>query len=61
MIEQALLRMKDLAQYLGMTKRNIYNLEKNDPTFPKKIVLSKRCVGFTKNSIDQWMLSKIKR
>ncbi|MBV0932028.1 helix-turn-helix transcriptional regulator [Marinobacterium weihaiense] len=53
-----LLRTKQAAAYIGVSRTGLWRLEQTDPTFPRKIVLSSRCVGWRKSSLDAWMASK---
>lgn len=52
------LRPREAAAYLGVTRRQIYNLSEFDPTFPRKIVFTPRCVGWRRESIDEWLKAK---
>ncbi|MBN1379690.1 MAG: AlpA family phage regulatory protein [Gammaproteobacteria bacterium] len=53
-----LLRPAECAVYLGMSRSRLWKLTETDPTFPKKIVLSPRCVGWRKTAIDEWLRKK---
>lgn len=57
-INDHILRVKPAAQYCGFSVPTLYRLLKADPTFPNKVVLSARCVGFKKSSLDEWLKSR---
>lgn len=52
------LRNGEAANYLGLSEVTIWRLSENDPSFPKKVRLTKRCVGFMKSDIDAYLNSK---
>lgn len=54
----AILRPEQAARYLGITKRHLYNIAERDSTFPRKIVFSVRCVGWRRESLEQWLQAK---
>ena len=53
--KQALLRTKDACTYLGIGRTKLHYLHETDPTFPRKIRISPRCVGYLKESLDAWL------
>jgi prophage regulatory protein len=57
-IKQALLRPAMACAVLGISRTGLHRLSENDPTFPRKIVLSKRCVGYRAESLNAWLKSK---
>lgn len=54
----AILRPKDAATYLGVTRRTVYELAETDPLFPRKIILTPRCVGWRRESLDAYIAAK---
>ena len=54
----ALLRPQSAAAYLGISRTGLHRLSETDPTFPRKIVLSSRCVGYRVESLTQWLMQK---
>lgn len=54
----AILRPVDAAHYIGVSRRHIYNLAENDANFPRKIIITSRCVGFRKADLDAWLERK---
>jgi prophage regulatory protein len=44
--------------YIGVSRSGLHRLSENDPTFPRKIVISKRCVGYRTDSLDAWLAAK---
>lgn len=53
-----ILRPRNAAEKLGTSLRQVYNLEERDPDFPPKVILSKRCVGWTEESLDAYIQKK---
>lgn len=56
---QAFYRPADAAAYLGMGRTKLHTIHETDPTFPRKIRISSRCVGWTKKSLDRWLEMKV--
>lgn len=56
----AILRPAQAASYLGVCRRQVYNLSEQDPTFPRKIVITSRAVGWRKLDLDAWLAEKSK-
>ena len=54
----AILRPAQAAAYLGVSRRTIYALSESDPSFPRKVVFSSRCVGWRRESLDAWLREK---
>ncbi len=57
-VKQALLRPATACAYLGISRTGLHRLSENDPTFPRKIVLSSRCVGYSAESLAAWLAAK---
>lgn len=53
-----LLRPQQAASYLGMSLRQLYKVAETDPDFPSKIVITRRCVGYRRDSLDAWLERK---
>jgi len=53
-----ILRLKDAAYYIGVSTTTLWRLDKSDETFPKKVNLTKRCAGYRKSELDDWIESK---
>ena len=49
------LRNRVAAKYLGLSEVTIWRLCETDPEFPKKIRITKRCVGFRKSELDAYL------
>lgn len=56
--EAQILRPPQQAAYIGVSLRQLYVIERSDPTFPPKIVFSPRCVGRRRKAIDEWLERK---
>lgn len=59
-IQPAALRPEQAAAYIGVSRRALDALHEKDPDFPRKILISNRCVVFTRKSLDEWLLKKEK-
>ena len=55
--QQAFYRPADACQYLGIGRTKLHYLAELDPTFPRKIRISSRCVGWTRKQLDTWLES----
>ncbi len=56
--KHALLRPAQACAYLGISRTALHRLSENDPSFPRKLVISTRCVGFCTRSLDSWLVAK---
>jgi prophage regulatory protein len=56
--ETDLLRLKQAAAHLNISRVSLWRLSENDPTFPAKIKISERICYFRKSQLDQWIKSK---
>jgi len=59
-IAPSILRPAAVCVYLGMSRTTLHHLYEKDPTFPRKIHFSPRCVGWRKETIDAWLDRKEK-
>lgn len=59
-IEPVVLRPAQAAEYLGVSRTKLHFLHECDPSFPRKIIFSIRCVGYRKEALDAWLLEKEK-
>jgi prophage regulatory protein len=57
--DHAMLRPAAASAYLGISRTTLHRLSEQDPTFPRKIVLSPRCVGYTPKSLTNWLAAKV--
>jgi prophage regulatory protein len=57
-IEQALLRPAAASAFIGVSRTTLHRLSESDPTFPRKIVIGPRCVGYTPKSLTNWLAAK---
>lgn len=53
-----LLRTIPAAELLGISRTTLWRIAESDPTFPNKIVISSRCVGWRKEALLAWMEAK---
>lgn len=56
--KQAMLRPAAASKHIGVSRATLHRLSENDPTFPRKIVLSRRCVGYRTDALDSWLAQK---
>lgn len=54
----ALLRPQQASTYLGISRTSLHRLSETDPTFPRKVVISPRCVGYRADSLASWLKAK---
>lgn len=53
-----ILRVKDLVSRVGLSRATLYVLMGTDSTFPRKIALTQRTVGFYEHEVDAWLASR---
>ncbi|MGM3411960.1 helix-turn-helix transcriptional regulator [Ralstonia holmesii] len=53
-----ILRMKQLIERTNLSRATLYVLMSSDPTFPPKIKLTARSVGFLESDVDAWIASR---
>lgn len=57
-IAPAVLRPQSAAEYIGVSRRKLYELYETVPDFPQKIEFSSRVVGWRRESLDRWLASR---
>ena len=57
-VEQKVLRANDVCRYLGIGRTKLHNLQKEDPSFPKKVIFTPRYVGWFREELDEWLNAK---
>lgn len=53
-----ILRPKQAAVILGVSRTTLHRLETGDPTFPVKIRITARAVGWRESDLLSWLESK---
>ncbi|MEB0030191.1 AlpA family transcriptional regulator [Undibacterium sp. RTI2.1] len=53
-----ILRMKQLVQRTQLSRATLYVLMSTDKTFPQKIKLSARTVGYLESDVDAWIAAR---
>lgn len=53
-----ILRMKQLIERTRLSRATLYVLMAGDPTFPRKIKLTARTVGWLESEVDAWITSR---
>lgn len=53
-------KVKDVANYLGLSVATIYRLIKADSNFPKGILLTKKCHLWDIEEINEWIKNESK-
>ncbi|WP_254226508.1 helix-turn-helix transcriptional regulator [Burkholderia glumae] len=53
-----ILRIKQLVERTHLSRATLYVLMAKDPTFPKKIQLTARSIGFLESEVDAWIHSR---
>jgi len=51
-------RPDSASELIGVSRSTLYRLEKEDPTFPTKIRLSARCVGYRESALKAWLAAR---
>jgi len=54
-----MLRMKQAAALLGVSTVTIWRISERDPSFPSKIRISSRCVGYRRGDLLKWQESQM--
>ena len=57
-VHQAFFRPADACKYLGIGRTKLHSLAETDADFPRKIRISLRCVGWTREQLDSWLKAK---
>jgi predicted DNA-binding transcriptional regulator AlpA len=57
-VKQVVLRPALASEYIGVSRTTLHRLSENDPSFPRKIVISRRCVGYRVDALDSWLAQK---
>lgn len=53
-----ILRIKQLVERVSLSRATVYVLMATDPTFPRKIRLTTRSVGFLASDVDAWIATR---
>ncbi|WP_124083970.1 helix-turn-helix transcriptional regulator [Burkholderia gladioli] len=53
-----ILRMKQVIERTNLSRATLYALAGTDPTFPRKIKLTARTVGYLEQEVEEWILSR---
>lgn len=53
-----ILRIKQLVERTNLSRATLYVLMASDPTFPKKIKLTARSIGFLESEVDAWITAR---
>lgn len=56
--DKSILRRLAAAAYIGVHVNTLYNLRKQDPTFPAEVRITKVSVGWRKCDLDAWLESR---
>jgi predicted DNA-binding transcriptional regulator AlpA len=56
-----ILRMKQLIDRTNLSRATLYVLMSSDPTFPKRIKLTARSIGFLESEVDAWIAARAER
>jgi|GEM_PF-2923230 len=58
MFKDRIIRPKELSQITGLSLTTIWRLDRDEPSFPKKIRLSKGCTGYHLSTVYEWLEKK---
>lgn len=53
-----ILRVKQLIERTCLSRATLYVLMSRDPTFPRKIKLTARTIGFLETEVDAWIKTR---
>lgn len=53
-----ILRMRQLIERTNLSRATLYSLIGSDPTFPRRIKLTARAVGFLASEVDAWIAAR---
>ena len=53
-----ILRIKHVIERTNLSRATLYVLMAKDPTFPRKIQLTARSIGFLESEVDAWIHSR---
>ena len=54
-----MLRNKQSASLLGISLVTLWRISERDPSFPSKIRISSRCVGYRRGDLLEWQESQM--
>lgn len=57
-MEKIVLTISEACLLLGLKRTTLYVLESTDPTFPRKVVLAPRRVGFMRTELEAWLADR---
>lgn len=57
MTQKRIIRTNEVLAKTGHTRSTFYRLQRTDPTFPRRVQLGPRCVGFFEHEVDAWISS----
>jgi predicted DNA-binding transcriptional regulator AlpA len=57
-MEKLVTTLTEACLILGVKRSTMYVLEATDPTFPRKIRLSARRVGFMRSELEAWLVAR---
>lgn len=55
-----IVRMKQMCERTGLSRATLYVLMSTDATFPRKLKLTARTVGFLESEVDLWIAARAK-
>jgi prophage regulatory protein len=53
------LRIKEASRITGVPRSSLYELMRDDPTFPKLVKLNKRTKAFVEEELAEWIEQRI--
>ncbi len=57
-MEKLVATISEACLLLGIKRSTLYALENADPTFPRKISLAPRRVGFMRSELEAWLAAR---
>lgn len=58
-MSEKIIRLPELQDRLGLSRSTIYARLKSDESFPRKVSLGDRAIGFVESEIEDWIQLQI--
>jgi len=58
-MSESIIRLPEVQARTGLSRSTIYDRLKSDPSFPRKISLGARAIGFVESEIEAWIQNRI--
>ena len=55
---KGIMRYKEVLTLLGISRSTLWRWERQQPDFPKRIVMSERSVGWLRGAVEEWIATR---